>query len=186
MIIPDNLQPLPVAPVPEEESAAKALESEAFVSDRSVRQLLVGPLTLEHEPTMLRSDGEEFVGRSSSPFISLAGREAFADAPAKTFTPSGPHPALAASRRAAPPVPRAEVEGNFGRRHRSESFLVIGMGVAAITVMVAAVFSGFTPFHADPTPPVPAVSTVPFEAPAVEPGFHGNALAYTGEDAAMP
>lgn len=186
MIIPSNLQPLPVAPVSDEEAAAKAMESEAFVSDRSVRQLLVGPLAVEHEPTMLRAEDDGFVGRSASPFISLAGREGFTEAPAKAFVPRGPHPALAPPRRAAPPVPRRGVEGNFGRGHRSERFLVVGMGVAAITVMVAAVLSGFTPFHADPQPPVPAVGAAPFETPTEEPSFHGQAIAYTSEDAAMP
>lgn len=140
MNLPDSLQPLPVGPVSEEEAAVRSQESEAFVSDQSVRQLLVGPLSVNREqPDPVQGGG--FAGRSDSPFVSLAGRELYADAPAKPFVPSGPHPALAAPRRAAPPVPRTELESNFGRRDVSERRLVITMGVAAAAVLVATVLS---------------------------------------------
>jgi len=187
MIIPASLQPLPVAPVSEDEAVERALESEAFVSDRSVRQLLVGPLSVEHEPTVMRSSGDEFVGRVESPFISLAGCEAFRDAAPKAFAPSGPHPALAAPRRAAPPVPRSAVESGFGGRTRSERRLVVGMGVAAVTLMVAAVFSGFVPFGKASDSPAPAVESTPVESTTADTLLYGSeALAYTVEDAAMP
>ncbi|MBK1825743.1 hypothetical protein [Haloferula rosea] len=186
MIIPSSLQPLPTVPVSDDEAAAKAMESEAFVSDRSVRQLLVGPLSLEHEPTVIRSNPDDFVGRVESPFISLAGREECADAPAKAFAPSGPHPALAAPRRAAPPVPRSMVENGFGRHGRSERRLVIGMGVAAVTLVVAAVFSGFVPIEVKAKQPVPAVEVTPSEVTPVVAPTYQDALAFSVEEVAMP
>ena len=185
MNFPDSLQPLPVAPVSQQEAAARAQESEAFVSDRSVRQLLVGPLCVEQDRALPGSGGDGFAGRSNSPFISLAGGTRFENAPAKAFAPSGPHPALAAPRRAAPPVPRTELESNFGRRHVSERRIVIAMGVAAMAVLVAAVLSGFTPLNFGA--PASAVKEVAFPPQPVAPAvLEDPALAFSSEDVAMP
>jgi hypothetical protein len=185
MILPESLQPLPVAPISEQEAALRGQESEAFVSDQCVRQLLVGPLSVGPQ-RLIRGDGYDgFAGSSDSPFISLARAERHEDAPARAFAPGGPHPALAAPRRAAPPVPRTEIESQFGRRPVSERRMVIAMGVAAVAVLVGAVLSGFTPLEFEKS--APEVEKAVFEPQPVPPPVPGDpAIAFSGNDAAMP
>lgn len=185
MNLPDTLQPLPVPPATEEETAARTQESEAFVSDQSVRQLLVGPLSVEKAEPQFHMDGDGFAGRQASPFVSMAGKELFGNAPAKAFAPSGPHPALAEPRRAAPPVPRTELEASFGRHDVSERRLIVAMGVAASAMLIATVLSGFT--DSASIEPSRQVNESPAAQPAPAPTEAGDpALAFTGEEVSLP
>jgi hypothetical protein len=133
MIFPENFAPLPVA----DDRPTGGVESSEFVSEQTVRQLLVGPLRVSAPVHRLEPDDGSYAGGGlvESPFVRLAASEEAAEPPAREFRPGDPHPALADPRRARPPVPRHRATGDAGTRRGSGWFFVLG--VIVLTLIVA-------------------------------------------------
>lgn len=140
MIIPPELQPLPVAP----EDRAGSAAGEDFVSETVVRQLLVGPMGITGRPTRMFCDADGFAGRddfqpvSDSPFIALAADPAYDPTPIERVAPGGVHPALTTPRRRPKPPQRAgEVERDFQRTRGSNRWWMLGLSAAISTLLVS-------------------------------------------------
>ncbi|BCX48843.1 hypothetical protein HAHE_27510 [Haloferula helveola] len=186
MILPDNLKPLPVAPGKEEGAASKSRDLGDFVSEAAVKQLLVGPLSVNRCDPKFGGSRHGFAGRAdvgdASPFVSLSSDEFYDEAPAKSFEPRGPHPAMAEPRRAAAPVPRSTREGEFGRYPAAERMWVMAMGVVLLAMIIGGVLFKLATRE-------PAGSPVEHAEKSERPAsaLHGKAaLAATDPEAGMP
>lgn len=160
MIIPNNLSPLPVLPQAGDAAPDAEPAPDGFVCERTVRQLLVGPLTIADPVLQIVADDDGFAGRPdadlpATPFISRRKPlPAQHEAPAKPFIPDGPHPALSSPRRSAPPRPRTT--GAPRRRSPSrqmDRWWVFGMGLGLLLVLGSgALYQLFSRNHAPERP----------------------------------
>lgn len=141
MIIPDNLSPFPVLPQSNDSKDEPKDETDGFVCDNAVRELIVGPMLVTPLVTTRVPNGGGYAGRDDladnggSPFVTLSSDEAYEDEAHTSLEPGNPHPALATPRCAAAPQPRIEPEKGFGRHDRSDRWWVLGMGVALLTIL---------------------------------------------------
>ncbi len=168
MILPDTLAPLPVA-----EDAVKAGETEDFVSESAIRQLLVGPMAVV--ASGMRGDVVDFAGRPDlgEEMLFSIPREARAEAKPMARRP---HPAFVpGERRAAPPVPRSRAGSDARPTSMKGIAVVIGTGLAASILMTWGWFLAF-PEREHGAFTIPAVRT----EKAAEPGL------LPGEEAAGP
>lgn len=150
MILPDTLKPLPVAP-PESlggsTPSAPGGGGESFVSERSVRRLLLGPMAVATPARTEAPDEAGFAGPTlvpveesdDSPFIILAKGQTIRQAPKPDYRPGELHPALEQGRCAPPPCPRSNVVTSFSRRlPRKPQVWLAAMAIASIGFIASA------------------------------------------------
>jgi|GEM_PF-6932533 len=183
MIIPDTLSPLPVLPPDGSAASRDDGAPDEFVCERTVRQLLVGPLSAIDPETGLLPSNEEFAGRSDlpsrreTPFVSRRPTPGHADAPAKPFVPRGPHPALSKPRHSAPPRPRAERPEPAAAVRSQERWWVFAMGLGLLMALGAGALIQLFADQPQVAPPVEAQ-----QAPAAD----EQDPAFTTADAGRP
>ncbi|MGB6219567.1 hypothetical protein [Haloferula sp.] len=149
MIIPDNISPFPVLPASHDSEKKPRIEIEGFVCEDTIREILAGPLSVSPLVTTQVPIDEGFAGRNdlvtpvacpfvkpqACPFVALSSDEAYADEASMVLESNGPHPALAEPTHVAPTITRVEASKGWRKRHNSDRWWVLGMGVALLAVL---------------------------------------------------
>lgn len=149
MIIPDNISPFPILPASHDSAKKPRIEIEGFVCEDTIREILAGPLSIAPLVTTQVPMDEGFAGRNdlvtpvacpfvkpdACPFVALSSDEAYADEASMVPESRGPHPALAEPSLLAPTITRVEASKGWRKRHQSDRWWVLGMGVALLAVL---------------------------------------------------
>lgn len=173
MVIPENLHPLPVSD--DEIGLCRKVGAGGFVEESKVRQLLVGPLTLDRHPTCYHGHDGSFAGRvefHDSPFMRIAAEEERDTGASSVEAPDQEDTPLESRHRAAPPRPR-EIDSVGPLAKRNWLVLLVVLVIGGLVGLGLQVLAPLKVGASDAAAPAPVAAP-----PATEPS-----MVSTGPDA---